>query len=124
MLRKIAAIILLFAFAAQAFNGAAIVVGYYTNSAAFAKNCENKARPTLHCNGKCQMMKKLNEQEKKEKQGPERKEVNQNEAISFLCYFEGPISAISNISRSFPPVYTSSVSKGSLPDILHPPSLA
>ena len=49
------------------------MLDYYTNTAAFAKNCVNKSRPKMHCNGKCQMMKKLLEEEKKDQQMPERK---------------------------------------------------
>lgn len=41
---------------------------YYANTAAYAKNCINKSKPVLHCNGKCQMMKQLQEEEKKEQQ--------------------------------------------------------
>lgn len=41
---------------------------YYANTVAYAKNCINKTRPALHCNGKCQMMKQLQEEEKKEQQ--------------------------------------------------------
>ena len=56
---------------------------YFINTTAYAKNCENKARPILHCNGKCQMMKKLKEEEKKEQQNPERKAENKNELFFF-----------------------------------------
>ena len=59
MLKKIFAFILILAIAAQTFNQLTIVIDYYTNRAVYAKNCENKAKPMLHCNGRCQMMKKL-----------------------------------------------------------------
>ena len=42
------------------------MMDYYANTAAYAKNCINKAKPKLHCNGKCQAMKKIQEEEKKE----------------------------------------------------------
>ena len=55
---------------------------YFINTAAYAKNCENKAKPKLHCNGKCQMMKKLKQEENKDKQHPERKADNKEEVLS------------------------------------------
>lgn len=69
------------AFAIQTFNGAFIVVDYYANTGAYAKNCENKTRPMMHCNGKCQMMKKLKEEQKKDAQYPERRGDNKNEIV-------------------------------------------
>lgn len=72
MFKRIAAILLLLAFSAQTFSSPFVMLDYYVNTAAYAKNCVNKARPKMHCNGKCQMMKKLQEEEKKEQQNNER----------------------------------------------------
>lgn len=55
---------------------------YFTNTGAYAKNCENKARPAMHCNGKCQMMKKLKQEDKKDAENSERKAENKNEVIT------------------------------------------
>ncbi len=71
---------------AQTFNRAAVVANYYTNTAAYAKNCVNKAKPQMHCNGKCQMMKKLKEEEKKEQQNNERKS-SPDEVLSSKSFF-------------------------------------
>lgn len=73
MFKKITATILLLAFVSQTFAGPFVMLDYYLNTAAYAKNCINKARPKLHCNGKCQAMKKIQEEEKKEQQNAERK---------------------------------------------------
>ncbi|HJU45470.1 MAG TPA: hypothetical protein VJ647_01750 [Chitinophagaceae bacterium] len=86
MFRQIIATILLLAFVFQTFYRTVIIMDYYTNTAAYAKNCENKARPKLHCNGKCQMMKKIKEEEKKEKEDAERRVVK-NEVISSRSFF-------------------------------------
>ena len=87
MLRYLTTIFLLTAFAAQTFQQGFTVLDYYINTTSFAKNCENKARPILHCNGKCQMMKKLKEEEKKDQQIPERKLDNKTEVVYFKsCY--------------------------------------
>ncbi|HET7896821.1 MAG TPA: hypothetical protein VFL47_04110, partial [Flavisolibacter sp.] len=81
MYRQFAAILLFFAFALQAFHQNVLVLDYALNTAAFAKNCENKARPKMHCNGKCQLMKKLKEEEKKDQQNPERRLENKNVVV-------------------------------------------
>lgn len=83
MFKKLIAVVLFTAFAAQTFNRAVIVFNYYTNTAAFARNCENKAKPKLHCNGRCQMMKKLKQEENKDKQNPERRQDNKDEVLFF-----------------------------------------
>jgi hypothetical protein len=49
----------------QSFSKLFVVLEYNLNKDFIAKNlCINKAKPKLHCNGKCQMMKKLAEEEK------------------------------------------------------------
>ncbi|GAB2829956.1 hypothetical protein [Ferruginibacter profundus] len=87
MFKQIAAIFLIIAFTAQAFSGGFVLLNYYSNTAAFAKNCENKARPKMHCNGKCQMMKKLKQEEKQDQQNPERKSDNKIEVLSSKSFF-------------------------------------
>jgi hypothetical protein len=72
----VVAIFLLVAFAMQTFENGLIVLNYYTNAASFARDCENKARPQLHCNGKCQLLKKLKQQENKDQQNSGRKAEN------------------------------------------------
>jgi hypothetical protein len=66
MLRHLTAMVFLLGFVFQTFNKPFIMLDYYANTAAYAKNCENKARPTMHCKGKCQMMKKIQEEEKRD----------------------------------------------------------
>lgn len=87
MIRYTTAILLIFAFAIQTFKGGFVIFDYYSNTAAFAKNCINKAKPKLHCNGKCQMMKKMQEEEKKDQQVPERKFENKIEVLSSRSFF-------------------------------------
>jgi hypothetical protein len=36
---------------------------YMVNLEAYKKACVNKAKPMMHCNGKCQMLKKMKKQE-------------------------------------------------------------
>ncbi len=78
---------MLFAFAMLTFSKAFVVFDYFTNTKAYAKNCENKAIAQMHCNGKCQMMKKLRQEEKKDEQNPERKAENKNDLVLFSRSF-------------------------------------
>ena len=123
MFRWLTSILLLTAFAVQSFSQVLIVAEYYTNTAAFAKNCENKARPVLKCQGKCQMMKKLQEEEKKNNQSSERKGDIKNEVVSSKSFFtQLPISI-----KAAVPVYAAYLSDycpiGKATDIFHPPLL-
>ncbi len=102
MFKQITAGILLVAISLQILNRAVIYIDYYANTAAYAKNCVNKALPMMHCNGKCQMMKKLKEQEKKDGQLPDKRSVN-DEVISSKSFF----ASISYFSVTAKPAYNS-----------------
>lgn len=64
-MKALAAAILTFLVMLQSFSQWLIMAEYALNKNFIAKNlCINKARPQLRCHGKCQMMKKLAEEEK------------------------------------------------------------
>ena len=105
---------------AQTFGQAFIVADYYINTASFAKNCENKARPKLQCNGKCQMMKKLKAQEKKEQQGPERKSSYKNISISSKSFFIA-VEAVSFLPPVFYAILNSDTPVDRTSGIFRPP---
>lgn len=88
MFRYIIATVMIFSFTAQMLGGFMVEIDYYLRIAEYAKNCINKARPLMHCNGKCQMAKRITQEEKKDQQAPERKSVNKNEiTLSSKCFF-------------------------------------
>jgi hypothetical protein len=77
LFRRTAAFLLLLLFFAQAFSRYLLVADYYVNTAAYTENCVNKDRPWMHCNGRCQLCKRLHQQEgAQDKQTPERKSGN------------------------------------------------
>lgn len=120
VLRYLSAILLITAFAAQTFNGAFVKLSYIINPDAYAKNCINKAKPKLKCHGKCQVMKKMEEEEKKEQENQERKWENKITVLSsksFFCNIE--FSAIPTV-KATPVRYTPSVKDISL-SVFHPP---
>jgi hypothetical protein len=123
MLRQITAILFLFNFSGSIFNGTVIVLDYYLNTSSFARNCENKARPLMHCNGKCQMMKRLKDQEKKEQQLPERKGEIKNEVISSRSFFAMLSFPESTYLKTFSSYFNTSFPEGIHSDIFHPPGL-
>jgi hypothetical protein len=122
MLKTITTIILLGAFAAQTFNRSVIVLDYYSNKAAFAKKCENKARPQLLCKGKCQMLKKLKQEEKKDEQNPERRLENKSEVFSSKSYFATYNADISGAFASFVPLFSIGHPKDCANTFFHPPA--
>lgn len=72
---------------------------YFFSTSSYAKNCENKAKPQMHCNGKCQMMKKIKQEEKKNAQSPEQNKQSKNEIpLSSRSYF--PVITFSNIQET------------------------
>jgi len=122
-LKQLVPIFLLIAFATQTFNQGVIVLSYYANPSSFAVKCENKARPMMHCNGKCQMMKELKQEEKRDGANGELKLSLKVDPPSSKSFF--PSLQVFALQCIQPTTQYSSVilSDGNLPGIFHPPSL-
>lgn len=113
---------LLIAFAASTFSRVFVVADYYTNTAMYAKNCVNKARPKLHCNGKCQMMKRLQQEDNKDQQNPDRKMENKGGVdISSRSYFSDQLSAGCSFIATSYTIFNSGTPVGYSNTIFHPP---
>jgi hypothetical protein len=63
-------IILILAILTQSLSKGIILLSYFTNKQAYEKYCVNKARPQLHCDGKCQMAKKIKAEEERDQKDP------------------------------------------------------
>ena len=88
MQRLIAAILLL-AFIGQTFSQCLYYIDYLVDKAEYVKLCKNKSRPQMHCNGKCELMKKIEEQEKREQQNaPEMKLAGKIELLASKNSYE------------------------------------
>lgn len=121
MLKKVAAIFLLFAFVAQTFHKAWIVVSFYSNREYITQTqCENKYRPMLHCNGQCALAKKLKQEEKKEQNNPETKLENKNEVFSSAITYHAFSNTVTILTTSKPLFNTGSPIDIS-GDFFHPP---
>jgi hypothetical protein len=118
--KKILAAVLLLAFTANVLGQGLMILEYYFNTKAYAKKCENKYRPQLHCNGKCQLARQLKQQEKNEQQNPERKLVNKIEINSSHCFFAIGLSDVSSFCSRCIPLADKNPVDRSLP-FFHPP---
>jgi hypothetical protein len=85
LFKRLIAFLLLLAFMAGTFSRLWVVADYYAYTSKYAKNCVNKDKPSLHCNGKCQMSKKLNAEEKQQ----EKTQENKSETGHFILFFSG-----------------------------------
>lgn len=100
------------------------MLDYVLNTGAYAKNCENKARPKMHCNGKCQMMKKLKQEEKKDQQNPDRKLENKSEVTLSSKSFFASFDIVPLIQQSISYSELSSDRELKMPrSIFHPPGI-
>lgn len=86
-MKRVIVPILILLLLAQTFSQWLIVLDYQINKDYIARVlCENKNRPKLKCNGKCQMMKKLAEEEKQQ-QSSELRAGNQSLIVSASAHF-------------------------------------
>lgn len=101
-----------------------IVAAYYLNKTAFAKNCENKEKPALQCKGKCQVAKKIQEEEKKDRQEAEGNFAAKQDVISSKSFF----ATLPKDKIQFTPIFHTILQlhypAGKTADIFHPPALA
>jgi len=77
---------LLALFFTQAFSQLFIIADYYHNESQYAAVCENKAKPSMHCDGKCQMYKKINAEEHSDQTAANKKSTT-TETLILLDYF-------------------------------------
>lgn len=82
MLQKCTALFLLLAFTASSFSKAVIVVGFYANQDYIAKNlCVNRDKPQMHCNGHCQLCKRLAREDGQDKSNPDSRPDHSSEVL-------------------------------------------
>lgn len=98
-----------------------IVVNYALNKEYIAKTyCENKARPKMHCNGKCHLKKQLEKQEKKEKPTNTSKEKFEVQFFSNQK-IEVDLSSLFFKEREFVSFYDNNLLINDLRSIFQPP---
>ncbi len=116
------ALFFLMTFVMQTFSKTIMMIDYRVNRQAYAKNCVNKFRPKMHCNGHCQLMKQIEEDEKKSQQNPERKMEFKNEiTLSSKSFFP----ELTFITLTKPSVYSEMIIGMEMKrprSIFHPPA--
>jgi len=122
MFKQVTATILLMAFSVQTFSSPFIMLDYFVNTAAYAKNCVNKARPKMHCNGQCQVMKKIREQERKDQQDSQRKAENKIPVLSAVSFFCSVKFIPAVLKIKYPPLNTRRT-QGIALSVFHPPQV-
>lgn len=111
----------------QTFSKWAVVIGYELNQDYISKNlCINKAQPNLHCNGKCQMMKKLAEEENQNTSTnlPKTSKTQVPELVFTDKIFQAGIDALENASRVYNEEGPSFKPGAPVVSIFHPPAVA
>jgi hypothetical protein len=99
-----------------------LIADYYTNTAGYLALCENKSRPSLHCNGQCILMKKLQKADKKEAQSPEKKIEWKYEVISRKTFYSRVSSTGISLLRKYFIPRSTGMPIGYPQTFFHPPA--
>jgi hypothetical protein len=123
--QKLIATILLISLFGQTFNQGWYYVDYMVRKQEYVKRCENKARPQMNCNGKCQMMKKIQEKQQRENgPAPELKLTAKTDVLSSRSFFPS-FQSFLILSKNIFPVQRSIGQPIDHADaFFHPPDLA
>ena len=114
-------ILLLTALMVQTFSRSIAMADYMVNLEAYKKACVNKAKPMLHCNGKCQMLKKMKKQEGENGTNAPAPKFNQFELVLSSRSFYPSIDVLTTNRISSFYTYADDFSSNYLSAIFHPP---
>ena len=124
MFKRFTAILLLVTLISSNFSMFMIYAGFEMNQKYISETlCVNKARPWMHCNGKCYFMKKVHQAEENEKKQDAKDNLNRLE----LSFFQEPyqLSFIEPVIlytvKASVPAYTYQYSSRYIDTIFRPP---
>jgi hypothetical protein len=110
---------------AQSFGKCFVVIEYNLNKDFIAKNlCVNKAKPKMHCNGKCQMMKKMAEEENQNSTNNNSSKIKLQEVVFSNEMNIPSLPAVSYITLSYNQERPALKHISPASSIFHPPALA
>lgn len=120
---KYSIVILLFlALLTQSFSRSLVVAEYLFNFEVYNKACINKAKPNLHCNGKCQMLKNMKKHENDNETNVPISKFNQPELVlSSKSYFPN-LEHILYLNKPDFYRFNSPLSFNDYPAVFHPPT--
>lgn len=124
MFKRITVILLLVALISSNFSRFYVYAGFELNRSYIAENlCINKARPWMHCNGKCYFMKKIQQAAENEKKQESKDNLNRLEVSffhePFKLTFTQPV--ILNTPNTTIPFYGYQYSSHYIESIFRPP---
>ena len=123
-LLKHSLVILLFSsLIAHTFSRSLVLADYLVNLESYKKACINKTKPMMHCNGKCQILKKIKKQEGESNTNTPAPKFNQQELILSSKSFYPAIDLFRNHENIFYYAYNSSVNSNYISSIFHPPGV-
>ncbi|MFV5691382.1 hypothetical protein ACM55K_05085 [Flavobacterium sp. LT1R49] len=120
-MKKIAFIIVLFLFLKPLFPVLEYAVNYEYISKVL---CVNKAKPMMHCNGKCHLMKELAKAQEEEKQTPSNKKNTTFDTVDIILDIKNDFSLLvynGNTKTTIHSKYSNLYSHLNLYSIFHPP---
>lgn len=83
-----------------------VMLDFYLNQQYIAKNlCVNRDKPSLHCNGKCHLNKKLKEEDKRDQDNPERKDHRSEIFYAAWYQHQGIQPASAHLNKNYPHPY-------------------
>lgn len=124
-LKRIVAILAIFSFLAKDIASFSWDVWFYINQSEIAREkCENKAKPMLHCNGKCYLTKQLKKLEQKEQDHNTKRnpffQVEKSQLFAYLSVSEVEVHCFFSEEKPFLD-YRNSFSEYNQTEIFHPP---
>jgi hypothetical protein len=121
---KYSVVILLFSsLIAHTFSRSLVLADYLVNMESYKKTCVNKAKPMMHCNGKCQMLKKIKKQEGESNTNAPAPKFNQQELILSSKSFYPTIEMFRTQENKFFYAFNSSFNSNYISSIFHPPGV-
>jgi len=123
-MKFVAVPILILLVMSQTFSHWFMIMSFKLNQDYIAKNlCENRNRPKLKCKGNCVLMKKLEQQEKKEQNSPVTLKFETSAfVISSRSFFASLDFASAFIPKSYLPLFNTGKPVGRILPIFHPPA--
>lgn len=115
------AFIFLLAVCAQTFSQGFFYIDYIINKAAFEKECVNKAKSWLHCEGQCVLAKKIIESEKKQQEAPEMKLAAKAEVLSSKSFYISNLLKACSLTTNYIIVFNTGSPVDQPSSFFHPP---
>jgi len=123
MTHRITSILLLIAFAGQSFFVFILQADYMVRYEAYLERCVNLARPSMKCNGHCQLVLKMKQadQSQQDEQAPVR--VKQPEPLSGTCEMRSIAAPIGLTLLIVTPPADAFILEGSTVSVFRPPCI-